>query len=207
MTHIIHTQADLETAVGVAHQAGPAVAAGFRQDRDAGDSPPRGGLCRAVLHRLRPAAFDRQRGGDPGAAVRGVRSVPPRYRAAGARRQARAARPVAGPRSSRSRKSARPSPEGHIDLNAVAAMEADQAHAALTALHGIGPWTADIYLLFCLGNADAWPAGDLALAGGGAHRLRPEEAAGCQGAWRSLPKHGGRGAGWPRICCGPTIMW
>jgi DNA-3-methyladenine glycosylase II len=42
-------------------------------------------------------------------------------------------------------------------------MEADQAHATLTALHGIGPWTADIYLLFCLGNADAWPAGDLAL--------------------------------------------
>ena len=36
------------------------------------------------------------------------------------------------------------------------------AHAALTALHGIGPWTADIYLLFCLGHADAWPAGDLA---------------------------------------------
>src|SRR5437867_4210550 len=34
---------------------------------------------------------------------------------------------------------------------------------ALSALHGIGPWTADIYLLFCLGHADAWPAGDLAL--------------------------------------------
>ena len=52
---------------------------------------------------------------------------------------------------------------GEIDLDAVARMEADRAHAALTALHGIGPWTADIYLLFCLGNADAWPAGDLAL--------------------------------------------
>ena len=51
----------------------------------------------------------------------------------------------------------------HIDLDAVADMEADEAHAALTALHGIGPWTADIYLLFCLGHADAWPAGDLAL--------------------------------------------
>jgi DNA-3-methyladenine glycosylase II len=53
--------------------------------------------------------------------------------------------------------------KGQIDLDAVHRMEADQAHAALTALHGIGPWTADIYLLFCLGNADAWPAGDLAL--------------------------------------------
>jgi DNA-3-methyladenine glycosylase II len=52
---------------------------------------------------------------------------------------------------------------GEIDLEAVAGMDADAAHAALTALHGVGPWTADIYLLFCLGNADAWPAGDLAL--------------------------------------------
>jgi DNA-3-methyladenine glycosylase II len=52
---------------------------------------------------------------------------------------------------------------GEIDLDTVGRMEADEAHAALTALHGIGPWTADIYLLFCLGNADAWPAGDLAL--------------------------------------------
>ena len=42
-------------------------------------------------------------------------------------------------------------------------MPADDAHAALVALHGIGPWTADIYLLACLGHADAWPAGDLAL--------------------------------------------
>ncbi|CEG06853.1 DNA-3-methyladenine glycosylase [Afipia felis] len=33
----------------------------------------------------------------------------------------------------------------------------------MTALHGIGPWTADIYLLFCLGHGDAWPGGDLAV--------------------------------------------
>lgn len=53
--------------------------------------------------------------------------------------------------------------KGHIDLDALAHMDADDARAALVALHGIGPWTADIYLLFCLGHADAWPAGDLAL--------------------------------------------
>jgi DNA-3-methyladenine glycosylase II len=53
--------------------------------------------------------------------------------------------------------------KGAIDLDAIGRMEADEAHAALVALHGIGPWTADIYLLFCLGHADAWPAGDLAL--------------------------------------------
>jgi len=52
---------------------------------------------------------------------------------------------------------------GALDLDGLAALEADAAHAALVAHHGIGPWTADIYLLFCLGHADAWPAGDLAI--------------------------------------------
>jgi DNA-3-methyladenine glycosylase II len=53
--------------------------------------------------------------------------------------------------------------KGRIDLAAVGNMDADTAHAALTALHGVGPWTADIYLLFCLGHADAFPSGDLAV--------------------------------------------
>lgn len=35
--------------------------------------------------------------------------------------------------------------------------------AQLTRLHGVGPWTADIYLLFALRRADAFAAGDLAL--------------------------------------------
>ncbi len=50
-----------------------------------------------------------------------------------------------------------------LDLDALAAEDADSAHQKLIALHGIGPWTADVYLLFCLGHADAWPAGDLAV--------------------------------------------
>jgi DNA-3-methyladenine glycosylase II len=50
-----------------------------------------------------------------------------------------------------------------LDLDALADLPADDAHRALIALHGVGPWTADIYLLFCLGHADAWPAGDLAV--------------------------------------------
>jgi DNA-3-methyladenine glycosylase II len=50
-----------------------------------------------------------------------------------------------------------------LDLNALGEQDADSAHKALTALHGVGPWTADVYLLFCLGHIDAWPAGDLAL--------------------------------------------
>jgi DNA-3-methyladenine glycosylase II len=52
---------------------------------------------------------------------------------------------------------------GALDLEGLRHHPADVAHAMLTAIHGIGPWTADIYLLFCLGHADAWPAGDLAL--------------------------------------------
>ena len=50
-----------------------------------------------------------------------------------------------------------------LALATLGELAAEDAHAALTAVHGIGPWTADIYLLGCLGHADAWPAGDLAL--------------------------------------------
>lgn len=53
--------------------------------------------------------------------------------------------------------------KGALDLDTLAGTPAEEAHAALTAVHGIGPWTADIYLLSCLGHADAWPSGDLAL--------------------------------------------
>src|SRR4051812_25826424 len=49
---------------------------------------------------------------------------------------------------------------GALDLAVLSDLPADEAHAKLTAIHGIGPWTADIYLLTCLGHADAWPAGD-----------------------------------------------
>jgi len=50
-----------------------------------------------------------------------------------------------------------------LNLDVLANEEADAAHNTLTALPGIGPWTADVYLLFCLGHGDAWPAGDLAV--------------------------------------------
>ena len=50
-----------------------------------------------------------------------------------------------------------------LNLDVLANEDADAAHHTLTSLHGIGPWTADVYLLFCLGHGDAWPAGDLAV--------------------------------------------
>ncbi|WP_315777793.1 MULTISPECIES: DNA-3-methyladenine glycosylase 2 family protein [unclassified Bradyrhizobium] len=52
---------------------------------------------------------------------------------------------------------------GRLNLDVLANEDADAAHATLTTLPGIGPWTADVYLLFCLGHGDAWPAGDLAV--------------------------------------------
>jgi DNA-3-methyladenine glycosylase II len=53
--------------------------------------------------------------------------------------------------------------DGSLPIERLRTMPADEAHALLTAVKGIGPWTADIYLLFCLGHPDAFPAGDLAL--------------------------------------------
>jgi DNA-3-methyladenine glycosylase II len=60
---------------------------------------------------------------------------------------------------------------GRLDLDAVAVMPADEAIAALTAHKGIGPWTAEIYLMFCLGHPDIFPIGDLALRKAVGHAL------------------------------------
>ncbi|MDJ0803386.1 MAG: hypothetical protein QNI97_10965 [Desulfobacterales bacterium] len=52
---------------------------------------------------------------------------------------------------------------GRLRLNALAAMPDDDARQALMQIKGIGPWTADIYLLMALKRPDIWPRGDLAL--------------------------------------------
>jgi DNA-3-methyladenine glycosylase II len=53
--------------------------------------------------------------------------------------------------------------EGGLDLERLGGLDAEDAHKALVAVKGIGPWTADVFLLFCLGHPDAFPAGDVAL--------------------------------------------
>lgn len=50
-----------------------------------------------------------------------------------------------------------------LDLKALEKADDAAVRDQLTRLKGVGPWTADIYLLFCLGRADAWAPGDLAL--------------------------------------------
>jgi DNA-3-methyladenine glycosylase II len=52
---------------------------------------------------------------------------------------------------------------GSLDLDRLGAAAEVEIHAALTEVVGIGPWTADVYIMFCLGRADGWASGDLAL--------------------------------------------
>jgi DNA-3-methyladenine glycosylase II len=52
---------------------------------------------------------------------------------------------------------------GALDLDALALLPDDAAVAELCKLKGVGLWTAEIYLMFCLARPDVLPAGDLAL--------------------------------------------
>ena len=52
---------------------------------------------------------------------------------------------------------------GGLDLEALSDAPEAAIHERFTKIKGIGPWTADIYILFCLGRPDAWSPGDLAL--------------------------------------------
>jgi DNA-3-methyladenine glycosylase II len=51
---------------------------------------------------------------------------------------------------------------GELDLSTLP-QDDEAAIAALTAIKGIGRWSAEIYLLFAEGRPDIWPAGDLAV--------------------------------------------
>lgn len=53
--------------------------------------------------------------------------------------------------------------DGRLELDRLAELDDDEARAQLTAVRGIGPWTADMFLLGHLGRADVLPAGDLGI--------------------------------------------
>jgi DNA-3-methyladenine glycosylase II len=53
--------------------------------------------------------------------------------------------------------------DGALDLEAVAALDDEGVRVALVSLPGIGPWTAEVYLLSALRRPDTWPTGDIAL--------------------------------------------
>ncbi len=54
--------------------------------------------------------------------------------------------------------------DGSLDLTALGSLDDEAVDAALTAVPGIGPWTATIYRLMVLLRPDAWPVHDIALA-------------------------------------------
>ena len=51
-----------------------------------------------------------------------------------------------------------------LQLGRLPSLEDDEVRRQLTAVKGIGAWTADIYLIMVLGRPDVWPLGDIALA-------------------------------------------
>jgi len=82
------------------------------------------------------------------------------------------------------------SSDGRIVWAELGGAPPEHVHEVLTAVPGIGPWTADIFLMFCVGHRDAFAPGDLALqaaaqiAGGLETRPKPDELAALAERWR-----------------------
>lgn len=80
--------------------------------------------------------------------------------------------------------------DGTLEATAIAALPDDAAIARIASVRGLGPWTAEIYLLFALGRPDVFPAGDLALAAAAADlkqlpaRPKPKEFRTLAEQWR-----------------------
>lgn len=87
------------------------------------------------------------------------------------------------------------------DLAAIDSMEPDEAVTTLTALRGIGVWTAECYLLFAVGHRDVFPAGDLALRVGWQEIAELTEPP-SEGALRDIAKQ------WaPRRTAAAHLIW
>jgi len=50
-----------------------------------------------------------------------------------------------------------------LDFDELSGISADEVRKKLTSIKGIGDWTTDIYLMFCLQSKDIFPLGDIAL--------------------------------------------
>lgn len=80
--------------------------------------------------------------------------------------------------------------EGRIDFDHLGSLSDEEAVARLTAIKGVGRWTAETFLMFCEGRRDVFPAGDIALqeairwADGAAARPREKETALRAEIWR-----------------------
>lgn len=52
---------------------------------------------------------------------------------------------------------------GELDLDQLCQLDGREAISRMVAIKGVGLWTAEVYLLFCAGHPDVFPAGDVAL--------------------------------------------
>jgi DNA-3-methyladenine glycosylase II len=64
--------------------------------------------------------------------------------------------------------------DGELDLEAICSIEGSAAIREMTAIKGVGRWTAEVYLLFCAGHPDVFPVGDVALQNAVGHALMLE---------------------------------
>jgi DNA-3-methyladenine glycosylase II len=90
---------------------------------------------------------------------------------------------------------------GELNLARASAAELDSARAQLVSVRGIGPWTAELFLLCAVGAMDAFPVADVGLveAHKNSARMIPK--------WNQrpsprMPKCGDRTGVLRRICCG-----
>lgn len=80
--------------------------------------------------------------------------------------------------------------DGRLSAAALSDLPDEAAVAAIAAIPGFGPWTAEVHLLFGLDRPDIFPAGDLALAAslaalrGLPERPKPKHLAALADAWR-----------------------
>jgi len=80
--------------------------------------------------------------------------------------------------------------DGTLDPRRIAALDDEAAIAAIVSVRGLGPWTAEVYLLFALGRHDVFPAADIALAAAAVDlkrltaRPKPPELRAIAEAWR-----------------------
>jgi DNA-3-methyladenine glycosylase II len=94
------------------------------------------------------------------------------------------------PKAAHARSLARACLDGRLDFAALRGMPDAEAVAHIAAVPGLGPWTAEIHLLFGEERPDVFPSGDLALAASAAHLLglparpRPRELAETAQRWR-----------------------
>tara|TARA_R110002167_G_scaffold27139_9_gene92613 strand:+ start:505 stop:1179 length:675 start_codon:yes stop_codon:yes gene_type:complete len=70
---------------------------------------------------------------------------------------------LSGPKARYGHEIARAQIEGRVDFGHMAGLDDAAAVSALTAIKGVGRWTAETWLMFCDGRTDLFPGGDVAL--------------------------------------------